>query len=301
MKSFFIVDEPFRDALNSGLQLSLGTLVATVFLELICWETVVFGVWKQPQGKELYWQAWLYNLNHIVFGVPVYMIAALVFCTPEMHRLQEDEEEGAAITTAALAGVGRNVVQSPLWQQYMFGKSMVSMQLPLILQVSWVILLHALQYYAVHKAFHESSTLYQTFHRFHHRFNVHTPPSAANAVTVGEYVVAYVLPFIPPVALLPVSPESMKWAVAIASALNLLVHCPKLEQWSKRWVPFFWVSTHDHLDHHRKLNCHYASPTLNVDNILDCFAAAPPKQLQEQPEDEQVMTTLRPVMNSSSQ
>jgi hypothetical protein len=49
--------------------------------------------------------------------------------------------------------------------------------------------------------------------------------------------------------------------------LNIVVHTPKLEAWSERWVPFFWVSTADHLNHHRKLQVHYASPCFNIDNI----------------------------------
>ena len=55
-------------------------------------------------------------------------------------------------------------------------------------------------------------------HRFHHRFNSHVSPTTANAVSIAEYAVAYMLPFIAGCAMLCCSlgysmlPETLKKA-----------------------------------------------------------------------------------------
>jgi sterol desaturase/sphingolipid hydroxylase (fatty acid hydroxylase superfamily) len=192
----------------------------------------VQGVWQQPNGTQLYWTAALLN----IFNHLVIGVPVYMF--------------------AAIAFCNNKSVEN----------------IERVLQVTWVIVGHALQYYAIHKAFHKSPLLYQKFHRFHHRFHTHVPPSSANAVTPGEYVIAYVLPFVLPVLLRPTATSSLKIAMGIISLANLLVHTPKLEALSTKWVPSFLVSTNDHLEHHRKLNSHYASPTVNVDNILNYFS-----------------------------
>eukprot|EP00934_Nitzschia_sp_Nitz4_P001026 Nitzschia sp. Nitz4//scaffold62_size106224//101382//102101//NITZ4_004374-RA/size106224-processed-gene-0.63-mRNA-1//-1//CDS//3329555910//1026//frame0 len=228
MSSFLkslVVDEVAIDA----VQIVVATVAFTLLMEVFSYETVS-GVWKQPKGKELYWQGWTLNLfNHIVLGIPIYVFAGSWWLVP---------------------------VAPSNWKEFCF-------------QVNYVMGLHAIQYYALHKAFHEYPTLYQWFHRFHHRYNVHTPPSAANAVTPGEYILAYVLPFVPVLLTQPISISAFKMASVIISTLNILVHTPKLEDLSKRVTPFFWVSTNNHLDHHRKLSMHYASPTYNIDNIVE--------------------------------
>lgn len=215
-----------------GLELALQTVLATVVLEVISLDTVR-ALWKHPKGVELYKTAILYNIiNHFVLGVPTYMLAALYFCPKE---------------DMPISG-GR-----------------------LIIEVTFVLMVHSVQYYAIHRTFHESKTLYQAFHRFHHRFNTHVPPSSANAVTMGEYVVAYVVPFAVAAFIGQISISALRLAITITSMLNLIVHTPRLEVWSERWIPSFWVSTNDHLNHHRKLDAHYASPTWNIDNILSCW------------------------------
>jgi sterol desaturase/sphingolipid hydroxylase (fatty acid hydroxylase superfamily) len=216
-----------------GLRLVVATVVLTVVLELFSLETVK-GVWKQPGGSRLYTTAAALNLfNHFVLGIPLYVIAAVFFCS---QQPVESHLEG-------------------------------------LVQVMWVILAHSIQYYLIHKAFHESPRLYRLFHRFHHRFNTYVPPSSANAVTPGEYLLAYAIPFAVAVLLRRTHPTSLHIAACISTLTNLLVHTPKLEALSKRWVPSFLVSTNNHLDHHRKLSEHYASPIINVDNIIRYFSS----------------------------
>ena len=208
-----------------GLEVSIGTLLLTLVLEL-CSLPTVQSVWKQPDGVSLYRTAVWYNLrNHLVLGIPTYAVAAAFMCASPYDN-----------DTHTMA----------------------------IFRILMVVLLQNIVYYQAHKTFHSSPDLYQ-YHRFHHRFNMHTPPSAANAVSVVEYMVAYVLPFGGIAALVGATEGDTKMAVVLLSVLNLLVHTPRLDAWSNRYWPACLVSPHQHMDHHRKVTVHYASPFLNVD------------------------------------
>jgi sterol desaturase/sphingolipid hydroxylase (fatty acid hydroxylase superfamily) len=241
-----------RNHAIGGVEMAMSAVVVTLILELWSLESVR-QVWKQPNGKELYSTSIIYNLvNHFLLGIPTYIIAVMYLCT----KNDKDEEEND-LTTIEL----------------------VTARMSFVIQVLFILAAHSLQYYYVHKAFHESPILYRTFHRFHHRFNTHVPPSAANAVTIGEYLLAYVLPFANAALLGHVTVSSLRCAIFITIVLNAVVHTPKLEAWSERRIPFFWVSTSDHLNHHRKLLVHYASPLFNVDNILSRLVEPSPSKV----------------------
>jgi Fatty acid hydroxylase superfamily len=232
-----------RNHTIGGVEMSMTAVIVTFMLELWSLESVR-QVWKQqPNGKELYITSIIYNLvNHFILGVPTYMIAAIYFCS----KNDDNEETENDLTTTRWVKT---------WMSFLF-------------QVMFILAAHSIQYYYVHKTFHESPLLYRMFHRFHHRFNTHVPPSAANAVTMGEYLLAYVLPFANVALVGRVTVPSLRCAIFITIVLNAVVHTPKLETWSERWIPFFWVSTADHLNHHRRLVVHFASPLFNIDNIL---------------------------------
>ena len=91
----------------------------------------------------------------------------------------------------------------------------------------------------------------------------------ANAVSAVEYVFAYILPFA--IACPFVQPDtlSLRLCVGIVSVSNLFIHTPKLSELSEKFMPEFIVSTNDHLEHHKKLNCKYAAPTFNIDYLLE--------------------------------
>jgi sterol desaturase/sphingolipid hydroxylase (fatty acid hydroxylase superfamily) len=144
------------ESAGDAAKVVLLTLVLTVVLEIWSIDTV-HNLWQQPGGKELHREAWISSIrNPLLWGLPVYVFAASVFC------------------------VGNGLDET--WFDSL--RSVFS-----------ILFFHACQYYAIHRAFHEDPQLYQRFHRFHHRFNTYTPPSAANAVTMGEYVLAYLAPF----------------------------------------------------------------------------------------------------------
>lgn len=64
---------------------------------------------------------------------------------------------------------------------------------------------------------------------------------------------------------------------AIITVTNLLIHTPALEKYVWFWV---FVSTHDHLEHHRKLRGNYGAPVFHVDRIVRRLSTG---SLHEQP------------------
>jgi hypothetical protein len=100
-------------------------------------------------------------------------------------------------------------------------------------------------------------------------------PVSANAVSLAEYAVAYMLPFVVGSAFLRPDRLSMFIAVGIISFNSLLIHTPVLADTSAKLVPWLFVSTADHLEHHRRLTKHYAAPTISVDRLLACVVGKP--------------------------
>lgn len=127
--------------------------------------------------------------------------------------------------------------------------------------------IHSVGYYIVHYSMHKSLYLYK-FHQFHHKFDNILLPSIGNAVSMGEYLLAYVTPFILSAKLLEPNEISFVSAIAIISLLNMAIHCKELENvtWSK-----YLVSPKNHIDHHKYRNKHYAAPTVNLDYFFNGY------------------------------
>lgn len=244
-------------ALNATVHTIVGyTLILTVLLELWSLPTVRLLFEKQPNGRELYAKAWFWNIfNQYFLAIPLYSTVGTLLTRSGDHCDDGDEN----------------------YDRWNVGNIASNLS-----EIVWVWGIHAIGYYYVHKAFHLSPKWYK-YHKFHHRFNTHVPPSSANAVEAVEYVLAYLLPFVLALAIWSFSTttkihaHNLSIAASVIAVLNLLVHTPKLEDRymfsptttkSSSWTRWF-VSTEDHLNHHRKLKCHYASPTLNVDNIVE--------------------------------
>lgn len=137
-----------------------------------------------------------------------------------------------------------------------------------IISVMTILFVQSIFFYVAHRAFHSNPNWYR-HHRFHHRFNTFVVPMAANAVSCVEYVFAYILPFT--IAMPFVRPDtlSLRLSVGLVSVTNLMIHTPKLSAVSEKFMPEWLVSTNDHLEHHKKLNCKYAAPTFNIDYLLE--------------------------------
>lgn len=130
------------------------------------------------------------------------------------------------------------------------------------IKLLWLVLTHNVLFYKLHKTFHENKSLY-FIHKFHHRF-VSPIPSNGNAVSIKEYNIAYVLPFLIGALLFKPNAITFQLAIGVISFFNSLVHCGPLRN-IKLW-PIFVVPK-DHLVHHEKLDTKYASPTINIDYI----------------------------------
>merc|ERR1719305_2285002 len=132
---------------------------------------------------------------------------------------------------------------------------------------------HSIGYYCAHRWMHTRRMYWA--HRFHHRFNVYVVPVTANAVSLAEYAIAYMAPFVAGASLLQPDRLSMLLAVGWVSLTNLLIHTPWLMDASAALLPSLFVSTADHLEHHKRLTAHYAAPTFSVDRILAYFFGEP--------------------------
>ena len=142
-------------------------------------------------------------------------------------------------------------------------------QTPLLTTVAstvGLVLTQAIGYYSMHKRMHTDRSWWW-MHRFHHRYKAHTPPSAANAVTPAEFLLAYAVPVVGGMGLFATDRLATFMAVGWMIFANLVVHTPPLERLAERLLPKAFVTTHDHMEHHRKLSCFYASPIVSVDRL----------------------------------
>lgn len=127
-----------------------------------------------------------------------------------------------------------------------------------------ILMIHSVGYYCVHYSMHKVRWLYQ-FHQFHHEFDRLVLPSVGNAVSIPEFYIAYMLPFIVAAYILEPNETSFVVPITIIALLNMAIHTQELEH--VPWVKWL-VSPKNHILHHRRRNCHYAAPTLNIDYFL---------------------------------
>lgn len=197
------------------------------------------------KDKKLYLQGVAVNfVNHFVYGIPIYMISALFFIR------KYDEAHNYGLVAA---------------------------------QVVAALLIHSIFYYHVHKTFHSCPGYYR-YHKFHHRFNTHVTPISANAVGFVEYIFAYIIPFSVAGAVVRPYADGTRISIYLVSTANIFIHTPVIEAWSERNIPSFWVGVHDHMEHHRKLNIHYAAPTVNLDWAVEKIRAIGAKSKDNQDE-----------------
>ena len=100
------------------------------------------------------------------------------------------------------------------------------------------------------------------------QFNAIVLPSSASAVSVPEFLLAYMAPF-----LLGSWAGSCDKCSAVASASlvavsNLIIHTPALEEKMKS-LPWFFVLPSDHITHHRQLTCNYGAPIIHFDRVFE--------------------------------
>lgn len=136
----------------------------------------------------------------------------------------------------------------------------------MIFEIFSILFIQSIGYYLMHMIMHTKN--FYWMHRFHHKYSSIVIPMSANAVTIYEYMFAYMLPIILGIIIVRPCLESLYYAVKIISIFNLLIHTPWLNEISKYLVPDIFVSTNKHIEHHQKLNKNYAAPTINIDKII---------------------------------
>ena len=264
MMTNVIFDEIYDAVVNysyDGYLLAIQTFILTIILDICSYQTIYDLCCKQKSGTRLYVSAIVLNIiNHFCIGGPIYGIASKFLCSSSNNSIGN----GNFDISLSTGNVG-NILQH-------------------ILSVVAVMFLHAIQYYAILKYFHETPKLYKLIHQYHHQFKLYVPPMAANAVTPTEYLIAYAIPFATACIILPKFAKTtiiLKHAIMYISITNLFVHTPLLQNISTKYVipnNFLFVSTDDHLTHHSKVTTKYASPTFNIDNIIKRLTKQQPQR-----------------------
>lgn len=225
----FISTDTIKEHASQGLELSCLTFALTLVLELWSIDTVRKVLDQKGAGVSLYLTAVFANLCNHFVFGWTIYLIAATLFCRDYDKVTSSDRVTSVIT---------------------------------------ILFVHSICFYVAHRAFHSNPTWYR-HHRFHHRFNTHVPPMAANAVSAVEYIFAYILPFTVAMPIVRPDTVSLRFAVGIVSVTNLMIHTPKLSAISEKIMPEWLVSTNDHLEHHRKLNTKFAAPTFNVDYFVD--------------------------------
>lgn len=121
-------------------------------------------------------------------------------------------------------------------------------------------------YYLAHMAMHTRQLYWM--HRFHHKFNVVVLPSSASAVSIPEFLIAYMAPFVVGSYVAGTDKSSSIVAAVIVMTSNFIIHTPALEEVMSH-LPWIFVTTGDHFAHHRQLTLNYGAPLISVDRIVN--------------------------------
>lgn len=118
-------------------------------------------------------------------------------------------------------------------------------------------------YYYIHILMHKPD-IYSFIHKFHHQFNTFVVPISANAVTIQEYLLAYMFPII--ISAYIFSPDyiTLNISILFISLSNILIHTP-IFRYISMIIPDFLVNTDKHMTHHKMNNKHYSAPIINWD------------------------------------
>lgn len=128
---------------------------------------------------------------------------------------------------------------------------------------------HSACYAIVHRCMHRIAAL-RPIHRAHHRYVDDVIPSVGNAVSVSEFLVAYMAPFAVGSLMVRPSEHALLMSAVVVSALNLIVHAPHLHE----RIPStsFTVHPQEHLDHHAYRTPSYSAPSISWEKLWNrCF------------------------------
>jgi len=142
-----------------------------------------------------------------------------------------------------------------------------SVPFPVIISAPGMIAAQGIIYNEGHKYLHNSELYW--IHKFHHTFNntSFVLPISANAVSIQEFVLLYILPILSGVCLFRPSENVLITTTMMISIANITIHSPILYNIK---YPEFMVSPQKHLDHHNKsIKSHYSAPIIDTQYLLD--------------------------------
>ena len=131
------------------------------------------------------------------------------------------------------------------------------------INTSVLLLTQNLFYYYAHKSMHIIPKI-RWMHDFHHQY-IETTPTIGNAVTLAEFQVAYILPFLIGSFVVKPSPLDLQASIFIISTLNMIIHAQELK--NMKYVSYL-VSPKKHINHHETRSGTYSAPLLDIDKIL---------------------------------
>ena len=132
-----------------------------------------------------------------------------------------------------------------------------------------VFLTQSIGYALTHHWMHKPKN-YARIHKYHHGFSELTfvRPVTANATTLEEFVLAYVVPITIGTFIWRPTMDVIFYIVATISVCNLFIHtdCDSIDM---SWAPDFLVTNLKHFHHHEKnVKRHYSAPIVDLDYIL---------------------------------
>lgn len=125
-------------------------------------------------------------------------------------------------------------------------------------KTSGIVLIHSGLYAVIHRCMHRVRA-FRYIHAPHHRFSHDVTSSVANAVSIEEFLVAYMFPFVFGAWILHADATSLNMGTCIVSLANLIVHTPHLQNAK---YPSFLVHPKEHIEHHRARTRTFAAPTV---------------------------------------
>ena len=133
-----------------------------------------------------------------------------------------------------------------------------------LIRLIFILLIHNIMYYLLHYIVHKVNCL-RFIHEFHHNFKINLP-SIGNSVSVLEFELMYVSPFLLASYLLKPLLIELNIAVLIISFFNSMIHCDEIKE--VKWINFM-VSPKQHCNHHLTYSDTYSAPLLNFDLIFN--------------------------------
>ena len=132
-----------------------------------------------------------------------------------------------------------------------------------IINTSVLLFIQNIFYHYAHKYMHNIPKI-RWMHDFHHKY-IETTPTIGNAVTMAEYQIAYVLPFLIGSFIVHPSPVDLQVTVFIISSLNMFIHSQELKE-----MKYFslLVSPNKHIGHHETRSGTYSAPLFDLDKIF---------------------------------